>query len=192
MRVLRGCGLGEIVEILDGDDNLPALPEIPDGAIWDIKTRQWLTPEQIAAESKPREWDPNRKLSEREKELVALGRAPQGGNGSWNQLTPETAAEARALQIQRQRAKKFAELEGYLEAHKELAHQVFGAKVAVMYDLIQKQVDGELSDKQRDQLLKMFEQFENRVHGTPKRVTEQTGEVNVVHTMLKLKKELGG
>lgn len=149
----------------------------------------------------------NRPLTERDKELLAKGKEPVGGAAlmAEGQNHPETLWDARAkiaeLHMLKRQAKALADLEGFVDAHREQAHRIYGAKLGVILGLLDEMLvtneDGsqrldttKLDDKRLKVLMTYVDQFEKRAFGSPATVTKHEGEVDVRHVVAETRQKL--
>jgi hypothetical protein len=150
----------------------------------------------------------DRPLTEKEKDRLARGLEPVG-SGTWKsfaELPPETLAEYRRRSIESKRRKKQAaqlvELEAYMDAHKEHASEILGAKLMVISGLLDEMrcieeksgaetFDTRLIDEKRLKLLlSALNDFEKRAYDGTKK-SEQTVNVNIAHVVADIKRTLG-
>ena len=110
----------------------------------------------------------------------------------------EMAKRSHASRRAKYRARQLANLEVYTEAHRELASQILGAKMAVLDGLIDemKGEDGKLytdrlDDKRLKVLLSLIEKIETRGFGGPVTKTESHTTVDIRAAVVDLTKRLG-
>lgn len=151
----------------------------------------------------------DRPLSEKDLDLIARGRGPTGGNGSYvsfADLPPATLAEYRERRIETMRkkreGKKLAELSAYIDAHREHAAEIIGSKLVLMDGLMGEMsyIDpqtGEqayntklLDEKRMKVLVQIINEFEKSAGLRAEKKTESTVNVNVSHLVSELKRSL--
>lgn len=143
--------------------------------------------------------DGDRLLTENDKRLIAKGKEPIGGAALLREdgNDPKTLWQARAkiaeLHLLKRQAKAIAELEGFVDAHREQASLLYGGKLAIimgmMDEMAVKDADGEtvgfdtslLDDKRLNVLYKFLDQFEKRAFGNTTQRTEHSGSVDIRH-----------
>lgn len=148
----------------------------------------------------------DRLLDDHDLELIAAGREPKGGAAllAEGENHPRTLFDARQkiaeLHILKKQAKAMAELEGFIQAHREQAATLFAGKLMVIDGLIRemavKNDDGDIvgldttgvSEKRLDTLLRYLDQFEKRAYGGHTVKHEHSGEVDVRHLILQANK----
>jgi hypothetical protein len=153
----------------------------------------------------------DRPLTEREKWVLSKGEVPtsllKGGNGSYvpfDQLDTATLQQyqAKALETRRRNAaaKKLMEQAAYLEAHKEHAATILGARLAMIEGLLSEmtnskgQPDTRLLDEKRLKVLQTaLNDFDKGMGMQPSKGSDADPvRVNVTHTVAKIIGELGG
>jgi len=99
----------------------------------------------------------------------------------------------------KRKAKKLAEMEAWAEAHREVAGEIFAAKMDVFRSLVKEGTDPEtgefkpklLGEKNIKNLLSFAEQIEKSGFASQKKSSETTNTVNVLAIMSDLKKSIG-
>lgn len=159
----------------------------------------------------------DRPLDGADLERIAAGKEPKGGNGSYipfDKLPPATLAEyrerGRQTKLANRHAKQLATLEGFIEAHRARAVDVFGAKLEIIEGLMAEAVvevedpkTGEvvrkfntryLPDARLKILLNALKDFEFRGFAAPaaKVEHEHSGQVDMMHQFAEVQKRIEG
>lgn len=149
-------------------------------------------------------------LDEEDLRRIREGKEPKGGKGvypSFSDLPPETLREyqrrARLMMNLKKESRKLAELDAYMNAHKDIAGLLIGAKMAIISGLLDEMrvsdkhgaefFDTRLLDEKRLKVLQQaLNDWEKRGFGSPVTKQEQTVNVDVTHRLVQLAKQLGG
>lgn len=110
----------------------------------------------------------------------------------------EMAMRSAAVRRAKRRAAQLAEIETYTQAHRELASQVLGTRMAVLDGLVDEMKDPEtgmldtsrLDEKRLKLLLTLVKEIETRAFGTPVNKTESHQTVDIRAALVDLTKKL--
>lgn len=110
----------------------------------------------------------------------------------------EMALRSQAVQRAKRRARQLAEIETYTEAHRELASQILGTKMAVLDGLVDEMKDpvtgsldtSLLDDRRLKVLLALVKQIEERAFGGTVQKSENKTEVDIRAAVVDLTKAL--
>lgn len=149
----------------------------------------------------------NRLLTDRDKELIADGREPVGGAALMapGQNHPETLWDARhkiaQMHLLKKQAKELADLQGFMQAHRDQAHRMYAAKFGVILGILSEMEEtdeagntylntSKVDSKRLDMLFKYVNQVEQRAFGGTAQVTRHEGEVDVRHSLAEARQKL--
>lgn len=110
----------------------------------------------------------------------------------------EMAMRSVAVRRAKRRAAQLAELEAFTDAHRELASQILGTKMALLDGLIDEMRDPDtnqldtrrLDDKRMKVLMSLIEKIETRGFGTPVTKTETHSTIDIRAALVDLTKAL--
>lgn len=110
----------------------------------------------------------------------------------------EMAMRGVAARRAKRRARQLAEIETYTQAHREMASQVLGTRMAVLDGLVEEMIDPDtgkletsrLDEKRLKLLLGLVKEIETRAFGTPVNKTETKGTLDIRAALVDLTKLL--